>query len=193
MRLLLPLVAASVAALVPLRADADAKKKYHFELFSAVAKGEVSPELTKVALPRIEGQVKKAFASHPQLVADLPDAPDPKASADKFRAYLAKKGVSGAYKVTVEVTEATEELVPVDTKPNTQRLVVHVALHMLGENVPAMTMGFSGDGHATIKQEIGMKVRPRDREYAWDEVASLAVDDAIKESLKQLAAPPKKK
>jgi hypothetical protein len=170
-----------------------APKKYHYELVTVSPKADIKPELAKVVVPRIEGQVKKAFETHPQLVANFDGAPDPKTKADAYRAFMAKKGVTGAYTVRVDVTEATEELVPVEGKPNTQRLVVHVELHMLGEQIPAMTMGFAGDGHATIKQEIGMKVRDRDREFAWDECAKLAVDDAIKESLKQLAAPPKKK
>jgi len=187
----LALVAGTLVALAPL-ADAG-PKKYHFELVTVAPKADLKPDLAKIVVPRIEGQVKKAFENHAQIVANFEGAPDPKTKADAYRAFMAKKGVTGSYTVRVDVSDATEELVPVEGKPNTQRLVVHVELHMLGEQIPAMTMGFAGDGHATIKQDIGMKVRDRDREFAWDECAKLAVDDAIKESLKQLAAPPKKK
>lgn len=170
---------------------APAKKKYHFELAAVTPKGEVKPEVAKIATPRIEAQVKKAFASHPQLVATLDGAPD-KDKAEAYRAFLKKKGLAGAYLVTVEVTEASEELEPVSDRPNTQRLVVRVAVHVLGETIPGRTMGFTGDGQATIKQEVGKKVRDRDKEVAWDAAAQTAVDDAMKTVFKQLAVPQKK-
>lgn len=169
-----------------------APKKYHFELTAVTAKAEVKPDVAKAATPRVEGQVKKAFASHPQLVAKLEGAPDPKTRADAYRKYLASKAIAGAYLVTVEITEASEELVPLDDRPNAQRLVIRIGIHMLGENIPGRTMGFTGDGKATIKQEVGMKVRDRDREYTWDQAAQLAIDDAMKTVFEQLAAPKKK-
>lgn len=168
-------------------------KKYHYELVAVRPDPKVKADLVPVVKSRVEAQVKKAFEEHPQLSLSVEGAPDPKTKKDAYRAFLKSKGLAGAYNVTVDIVEATEEVVPVEGKPNTQRLNVHIALHMLGEEIPAMTMGFSGDGHATIKQEVGMKIRDRDREYAWDECSKLAVDDAIKESLKQLALPPKKK
>ncbi len=167
-------------------------KKYHFEVAAVTAKAEVKPDVAKAATPRVEGQVKKAFSTHPQLVATLDGAPDPRSSAEAYRKYLAKKAITGAYLVTVEITDASEELVPLEDKPNAQRLVVHIGLHMLGENIPGRTMGFTGDGKATIKQEVGLKVRDRDREHTWDDAAQLAVDDAMKTVFQQLAAPVKK-
>lgn len=182
--------------LVSAHADAAPKKKYHFELAAVTAKPEVKGDVAKAATPRVEGQVKKAFASHPQLVAvegapALPPAPNPR-EMDAYRAFLAKKGVAAAYLVTVEITEASEETVPMESKANSQRLVVHVAVHILGETIPGRTMGFTGDGQATIKQEVGKKVRDRDREYAWDQAAELAVADAMTTVFKQLAVPQKK-
>jgi hypothetical protein len=173
-------------------AEAAPKKKYHFELTAVTAKSEVKPEVAKAATPRMEAQVKKAFASHPQLVATLDGAPDPRSNAEGYRKYLARKAIAGAYLVTVEITDASEELVPLDDKPNAQRLVIHIGIHMLGENIPGRTMGFTGDGKATIKQEVGLKVRDRDRAYTWDQAAELAVDDAMKTVFQQLAAPTKK-
>ena len=167
------------------------KNKYHFELTAVTPKAEVKPDVGAAATPRIEGQVKKAFAEHPQLVANLDDAPDRK-NQDAYRAYLARKGLSGSYLVTVEVTEASEEVEPMEGKPNTQRLVIHVAIHMLGETIPGRTMAFTGDGQATVKQEVGKKIRDKDREYSWDSAAEVAVHDAIETSLKQLAKPKNK-
>ena len=189
-RLVFALAAVALAGSV---ADAAPKKKYHFELTAVTAKPEVKPEVAKAATPRVEAQVKKVFETHPQLVGKLEGAPDPKTSADAYRKYLGTKGIAGAYLVTVEITDASEEVVPFDDKPNAQRLVIHVGIHMLGENIPGRTMGFTGDGKATIKQEVGMKVRDRDREYTWDQAAELAVDDAMKTVFQQLAVPPKKK
>jgi len=190
MTLLSALCAAIVASSTV--AEAAPKKKYHFELTAVTAKSEVKPDVSRAATPRIEAQVKKVFESHPQLVAKLDGAPDPRANADGYRKYLAKKAISGAYLVTVEITDASEELVPLDDKPNSQRLVIHVGIHMLGENIPGRTMGVTGDGKATIKQEVGVKVRDRDRQYTWDQAAELAVADAMTTVFKQLALPPKK-
>jgi len=163
-------------------------KKYHFELAALTPKPEVKPEVAAVAQPRIETIVRKAFSTHPQLVGELEGAPD-KSQGDAYRKFLAKKGITGAYLVTVEITEASEELVPMEDKPRSQRLVVHVGLHVLGETIPGRTMGFTGDGQATVKVEVGMKVRDRDREFAWDSASQTAVDDALKTCFAQLAKP----
>jgi hypothetical protein len=177
-------------ALAAATADAAPKKKYHFELTTVTAKAEVKSEVAKAATPRVEGQVTKVFAGHPQLVAKLDGAPDPKTHADGYRKYLAQHAIAGAYLVTVEITEASEELEPLDDKTS-QRLVIRIGIHMLGENIPGRTMGFTGDGRATIKQEVGMKIRDRDREFTWDQAAELAVADAMKTVFQQLAQPPK--
>lgn len=184
---LLALVALAVAAGT---ASAEApKKKYHFELTKVLVKPEVKDDVAKVAQPRVEAQVKKAFESHPQLVASLEGAPDPEKNPDAYRRFLAQKGVSGAFLVTVEVTEAREELVPMDDKPRSQRLSVHVGIHVLGETIPGRTMGFTGDGQATVKQEVGLKVRDKDRDYAWDSASEVAIADALKTCFVQLGKP----
>jgi hypothetical protein len=168
-------------------ATAAPTKKYHFELTKVLAKDNVKPDVVKAAQPRLEAQVKKAFETNPQLVPNLEGAPDPEAEhGEPYRQFLARKGVTGAYKVTVEISDATEELTPLEGKPNTQRLVVHIAIHVLGETIPGRTMGFTGDGHATVKQEVGMKVRDKDRDYAWDGAAETAVQDALKTCFAQL-------
>ncbi|HEY4244071.1 MAG TPA: hypothetical protein VGM88_29865 [Kofleriaceae bacterium] len=176
----------AIAALAVLAAPAAAgpKKKYHFELAAVTAKDGVKPDVAKAALPRVESRVKAAFASNPQLVG-ADGAPD-RANGDAYRKYLAGHGIASAHLVTVEVTEAREEIEPLDGKANAQRLVIHLGIHMLGENIPARTMTFTGDGQATIKQEVGMKVRDRDRESTWDDAADTAVADAMKTVFTQL-------
>src|SRR5690606_17203818 len=105
---------------------------------------------------------------------------DPDANAAAYRKFLQKKGISGAYLVTVEVTEADIEIVPMEDKKNTQRIVVSVGIHVLGETIPGRTMAFTGDGRATVKQEVGMKIRDKDREFTWDAAAETAVEEALK-------------
>jgi hypothetical protein len=166
-------------------------KKYHFSLTKVLVKPEVKPEVGKEAQPRVETVFKKALESNPQLVTTLDGAPNPEdKNGDPYRKFLTKKGITAAYLVTVEVTEASIEIVPVEEKKNTQRIVVSVGLHVLGETIPGRTMGFTGDGRATVKQEIGMKVRDKDRQFTWDSAAETAVADALKQCFAKLGTPP---
>ncbi len=193
MKSLLLFVAALVVFAPHGTADAaPKKKKYHFELTKVLTKPEVKPDVAKEAQPRIEAVFKKALESHPQLVASVEGAPDPDANAAGYRKFLTRKGISGAYLVTVEVTEASIEIVPLEEKKNSQRISVTVALHVLGETIPGRTMGFTGDGRATVKQEVGMKIRDKDRQFTWDSAAETAVENALKECFAKLALPPKK-
>jgi hypothetical protein len=193
MKSLLLTVAAMVCLLPALSADAGpAKKKYHFKLTDVLTKPEVKADVAKEAKPRIQAVFLKAIESHPQLVATLEGAPaDPEAgNGQPFRKYLQKKGIAGAYLVTVEVSEASIEIVPMEDKKNSQRIVVSVAIHVLGETIPGRTMGFTGDGRATVKQEIGMKVRDKDRQFTWDSAAETAVAQALEKCFAELAKPP---
>ena len=181
----------ALVAMAP-RADAAPKKKYHFELTKVLTKPEVKADVAKEAQPRIEAVFKKALETNPQLVLKLDGAPDPESKAAAYRTFLKKKGISGAYLVTVEVTEASIEIVPLEEKKNTQRISVTVGLHVLGETIPGRTMGFTGDGRATVKQEVGMKIRDKDRQFTWDSAAETAVENALKECFAKLALPQKK-
>jgi hypothetical protein len=182
----------ALLALVTTAQAAPKVKKYHFVLADVTAKPEVKAEDAQSAVPRVEAVVKKTFETHAQLVAKIDGAPDPIAKADAYRKFLTKKGVSAAFLVTVEVTEASIEIEPMESKPNTQRIVVRVGVHLLGETIPGRTMGFTGDGQATIKVEVGKKIRDKDKEFTWDEASKAAVDDAMKTVFKQLAIPAKK-
>lgn len=165
-------------------------KKYHFELAAVTPKPEVQADVATTTVPRVEAQVGKTFSTHPQLVA-LDGAPDP-SDAEAYRRYLKRKGVAGAFLVTVEITDATEEVIAPEDKKNRQRLSVHLGIHMLGERIPDKTIGFAGDGSATIKLDVGKVVRDKDREYAWEQAAQVAIEDAMKTVFQQLAVPPKK-
>jgi hypothetical protein len=178
-----------LVALLAASALAAPAKKYHFDVVAVTPKPEVKADVAKIAKERVEQQFKKALDSNPQLVSNLEGAPDWQTKADAYRRYLTQKGISGSYLVNVEITEASEAIEPMEGKSNSQRMVVHVGIHVLGETIPGRTMGFTGDGQATVKQEIGMKVREADRNYAWDGAAETAVNDALKTCFAKLAMP----
>src|SRR4051812_45280556 len=117
-------IAVSMMVAIP-RAEAAPKKKYHFELTKVLVNDSVKADVAKEAQPRVEAVFKKALAENPQLVQSVDGAPDPEANhGDAYRKFLAKKGISGSYLVTLEVSEASIEIVPVEDKKGTQRIVV---------------------------------------------------------------------
>jgi hypothetical protein len=166
-------------------------KKYLFEISSVTSKTSLPDHLKKAILPKLSAEVEKQLSHHPQLVTALPGAPDPAGDATRYRKYLAKHGLAGAYSVSVELTSASEEVEPIEGKSG-QRLIVRLGVHMFGETVPGKTIGFTGDGSASIRQEVGKTVRPRDQEFTWQSAVEMAVTDAIDTSLTKLSAPEKK-
>lgn len=188
--------AAVVLALLALTTIAEsaprkAKGKRYFFAPEAVivAEGAEQSPATAHAQQRLGPILAAAIAKHPQLVAQLAGAPDPAADAKGYERFLRAKRLAGAYRVSVEVKEAMEETQTKESQPDQLRLVVSLSIHMFGEALPHRTIGFSGDGSATIKIDVGKKVRPRDREVAWDSAAQKAVDDALAMSLTKLAVP----
>ena len=162
------------------------KEKYYFELKAITPKPELKPEVVKTATPRVLAELNKAFEHHPQIVAHLEGAPDPKIDPDAYRAYLDKSHVTGAYNVTVEITDAVETLTPLADKPGAQRLEIRLALRMLGSHIPDDTLGFTGHGKANVTQEVGAKVPEHDRQETWGQVSELAVSKAIETALEEL-------
>ncbi|MBK7538587.1 MAG: hypothetical protein IPI49_25100 [Myxococcales bacterium] len=167
------------------------QKRFFFEISQVTSKAKISPELEKLVLPRLTAEVQKQLAAHPRLVTALPGAPDPRGDGPKYRRYLTKRGLAGAYLVSVELTSASEEVEQLEDRGG-QRLVVRLSVHLFGETVPGQTMGFTGDGSSSIRQEIGKKLRLRDQEVTWQDAVELAVADAISTSLDKLSEPAKK-
>jgi hypothetical protein len=187
------LAALAFAGSVAFAATGDApKQRYHFELAAVTSRAELEPGIVKLVTPRLEAELKKLFEHHPQLIAKL-DAPDPKLDADAYRSALSKSHVAGAYDVTVEITDAAQELTPLPDKPGAQRLEIRLVLNMIGKKIPDGTLGFAGHGKATIKQEVGGKVSDSEREETWAQVVEFAASDAMKNALQQLDAAPKPK
>lgn len=186
-------VVVAVAALVLARpAEAAKPKRYYFEVAevkAADALGKAGGELVAPAT----AQIAKSIAGHPQLVASLEGAPDPKTATRAFKKWLVRKKLAGAYRVNVELTSFEEELEDKDDSLNKEkRLIIRLSLRTFGETIPERVMGFSGEGSATIKVDVGKKLRPKDREYAIAQALELAVSDALTSSLAKLAAPAKK-
>ncbi len=188
-------VATVVAAVVAFGAvrPADAAKppkKYFFEVADVKASDSLG-QVGKDLLPTTSAQIAKSIAGHPQLVAALDGAPDPKVNAKAFKKWLTKKKIAGAYRVNVELTSFEEELEEKDDSLNKEkRLIVRLGLRTFGETIPERVMGFSGEGSATVKLDVGKKLRPRDREYAIAQALELAMTDALASSLTKLANPP---
>jgi hypothetical protein len=195
MRSLAYVLAAGAVAAVALGGSAGAKpakKKYHFEVDDVRAGKEVAGDLATEVTPRVKATAEKLIGTNPQLVAALEGAPDPATDAAGYAKWLTNNKIDGSFKVTIEVTAATEQVEAVESKPNTQRIDVHLELHMFGETIPTRKMGFSGDGSSTVKEEIGKKLRPIDRDAAWNDAAEEALTKAIDESLQKLSMPPAK-
>lgn len=189
MRDMITRIAVALALLHTAVAAAPAAAKYHFELVGVAATAAAQDDNANAARSRVERQVKNSIAKHPKLIAELPGAPDPKAAPAAYRRFLAKKKIAGSYAVSVEITEASQEIAAMEGKANARRLVVRLAIHVFGETIPGKTMGFSGDGNATVKLEIGSKLRDSDSNYAWDSAAEAAVADALKTCFVKLTKP----
>jgi hypothetical protein len=183
-------VAAAVLAVAAGPAEAAKKKnKYFFEL-AEVKAADALGKTGKDLIPVAQTQVGKSISTHEQIVTELAGAPD-RANAKAFKAYLKKKKVAGAYRVNVEVIAFEEEIEEKDDSLNKEkRLIIRLSLRTFGETIPDRVMGFSGEGSATVKLDIGKKLRPKDREYAINQAVELAMTDALASSMQKLAKPP---
>ena len=173
---------------------ASKKDKYIFELIGVKSGTEVDDKLAADALRLLEAELKKVIASHPQLITDVSTAPDPDANPKGYAKWLKKKKIKSAFKVNVDLTLYIEEVedAPSDAGKDNKRQVVRIELHMFGEKIPERKMGFEGVGSATVKLDVGKKVRPKDREFTIQSAIEMAVADAMDESLRKLSLPPAK-
>jgi hypothetical protein len=162
------------------------KERYYFELKAITPKPELKTDAVKMATARVLSELKKAFEHHSQIVAKLEGAPEPKLDPDGYRAYLDKSQITGAFAVTVELTDASETSTPLPDKPGAQEVEVRLALRMLGTRIPDDTLGFTGHGKASAKTEVQSKLTESQRQETWDQLAELAVERAIKTALEEL-------
>ncbi len=179
-------VAPAVAA--PKKSSVSAGKKYYWSIIGVFPKATVDPAIATQLKPVVLAQVAKTLAAHPQIAAALPDGSDVN-TPDAFKRLLSKAKIAGAYTVSVDISDASEEIVPIESKPGELKLVVRLSVHLLGEVMPDKTIGFTGDGSATIREEIGKKLRPNDRDAVWAAAVEGAVNDAVATAMKTLSKP----
>ncbi len=151
-------------------------------------------ELAEGIPPAVADQVRaalvKEIGEHSEIVTTLPEgAPDPKTEPKKFKRYIDKRKLR-AFDVRVEVVGYERALEAMPEGRSGQRLKVSIQLRMFGETIPDRSMAFAGGGSATVKIDIGKKVRDRDDEVAHEEAFGIACGDAVEESLVKLKAPP---
>lgn len=184
------LVVATCALALAHAAPAEAKKKdkYYYEVHDvSLAKG--IPDAISTAVAK---QLAERIAANPALLAQLEGAPDPEKAPKKFKRYLKRRHLR-AFKVNVEVTAYSYKVEPMPAPNRGQYLTVSIDLHAFGETIPDRVMAFTGNGSATVKLEIGRKVRDRDSEAANHDAIEMAIDKALAESITKLRKGPKAK
>lgn len=175
------LTVALLTATWPTLAQAGRERSYCFLLSEIQLAEGIPAEVADV----VRKQLGQAIAAHARLSGALPEgAPDPLAQPKAFARY-AKRHKLAVYRVSVEVTRYHHEVEPAP-RGKGQRLGVSIDLHLFGEAIPQRAMAFSGDGSATVKLEIGKRLRPRDSEFAQQEAATEAVADALTTSIQRL-------
>jgi hypothetical protein len=183
------LLIVSCFALAARPAAAGKPKHYYIELIGVTAAADL-PASSADAIPIAQAEWSKVLAAHPQVVSTLIGAPDPKAQGKAFKKWLTKKKIAGAYRMNVEITSYEEELEDKDAAVNQEkRLIIRLGLRTFGETIPDRVMAFAADGSATIKVDVGKKLRDKDRTFAITAAVEGAVGDAMAASLTKLALP----
>lgn len=185
-RIVLAAAVLACAVLVALgAAQAKGQRTYFFLLHEVKLVGADMPaELEE----QVRGQLIKALSQHERLTDALPaGAPDPKTDPKGFEQYIKKNKIQ-PYRVNVEVTAYSRDSEAVDEPRKGNRLEVSVSLRTFGETMPKRVMAFTGEGSATIKVEVGKKIRDRDWEYANQNAIEIAVAEALQMSIDRLDA-----
>lgn len=175
---------AAVAAMLVAAATASAKGRvrYIYRISEVAAADKVT-----APLPQVRAGLADGITKTEGLTAEMPKAaPDPEKKPKAFKRYLKRKRLR-AFRVNLEVTRYEKTVETIDERGN-KALTVSVALRLFGETIPDRTMAFAGNGSATIKMEVGRKVRKRDETVANHDAIDVAIDQAIGESLRKLAA-----
>ena len=183
-------IAASAALAVLLSAgsvDAKDRVKYIYRVAKVVNGKNVKGPVEDVRKGLVKG-ITKADKISPTFPEG---APDPDKQPKRFKKYLKKKRLK-AYKVSLEVVEYEQSVETLDDRGH-KRLAVRVSVRLFGETIPDRVMAFAGKGSATVKIDVGRKVRDRDREVANHDAIEVAIDQAIAESLRKLSMPPPSK
>lgn len=163
------------------------KVSYHYVVTKVKVKVKGAPDhVAKLVRKIFVQQVNK----NPRLTSTLEGAPDPKADPKGYTRYLAKKKLK-SYGVNIEVLEFESITEPSPKKG--LRYGVRVRLRAFGEGIPVRRMAFTGEGSATVKFDVGSKVRKRDISYGDQSAVEVAVEKALGESIAKLDAAAKAK
>jgi len=129
-------------------------------------------------------------AKRAEFVAALPaGAPDMARNPEGFRRFLQKRKLR-AFKVIIKLNEYERELTPAREGKSGQVLRIRVGLSLWGTGMPDDVMALSGDGQGMVGLEVGKKVRPRDEEVATTDSLRSALEAAVEDAVKKLAATP---
>jgi hypothetical protein len=163
---------------------AGSKQTYYFLVYDI----KLAEGMPKEIEDLIRKQVITSIAAHERLIEALPeDAPDPKGDPKTFIRYKTKKKLR-PYRVNIEVKDYRHDVDELPAPRKGQRLTVSIQLHMFGETIPERVMAFTGEGSATIKMDVGKRLRPPDSRAANHDAIELAVGDALITSLAKLDA-----
>jgi hypothetical protein len=187
----LALLAGLLLLALPQAADAGKKKKaerYYFE----VAKVTLAEGIPAEVATMVATQLAERIEAHAELLHQLEGAPDPDKQPKKYKKWLARRKLR-AFKVNVEVTDYRHELEQLPAPRRGQRLTVSVELRTFGETIPGRVMAFSGEGSATVKLDIGKRLRKRDSEVGNHDAIELSIDKALAESIRKLRMGPRAK
>lgn len=166
----------------PHNARAESKTSYYFLVHDIKLAENHSDEVREY----VRTQLTRAIQAHPRLLEALPeDAPDPEANAKQFAKYIERKNIR-PFRVDVEVVDYEEELEQQEAPRRGQVLTVRLAVRIFGESLPKHTFGFTGEGAATIKMEVGKKLRKIDRKVVHEDAAAGAAADALTMALTRL-------
>lgn len=184
---LIPIATVTIGLLGLSLAQAGPHKKrrsheFIFLLTDVEQPNQAPSELGEQLSQALHKQIDTSDNVHQQIPSDAP----PRTAPKEFAAYL-KANRLHAYAVNIEVTNYSSDIEE-PTESKARALTVKLELRMFGETIPKRVMAFSGKGEATVKIEVGSKVRDKDRNYAVSEAVKEAMQRAYAESIAKLEA-----
>lgn len=163
------------------------------EFILRITKVELGKGVDPAVEPLARAAMDKAISARPELGTTLPEgAPDAAKNPEGLKAYL-KKHKLRAFDVTLQVVDVTVEVVDAPGGKPGKVLKGHVALGLLGNNLPDGTIGLTARGEGTVLMEIGAKVRDRDKEVVRNEALETATLAALEDALLKARAARKAK
>lgn len=184
----LALIALAVLALAASVAGAKSKKKPREKYFVNVVGVEAAAGIPDDVTEKLKAKLADVLAKREEFVPTLEGAPDPAADAPGFKKWLAKNKVR-AFAVTIKVTAWEREVLPPKEGKTGQILSQHFAVSLIGTAMPDDLLALGGDGMATVKAEVGKKIRPADESFVVESAISEALQQAVQDAVESLGKP----